>query len=73
MNIGHFLQMVLNMIFILYGPVKTLVEALTFLLDNIYVRFGTSIYKQVIGIPIGTNCAPLIADLFLYCYERDFM
>ena len=25
------------------------------------------------GIPIGTNYAPLIADLFLYCYERDFM
>ena len=22
---------------------------------------------------MGTNCAPLIADLFLYCYERDFM
>ena len=24
-------------------------------------------------IPMGTNCAPLVADLFLYCYERDFM
>ena len=22
---------------------------------------------------MGTNCAPLVADLFLYCYERDFM
>ena len=22
---------------------------------------------------MGTNCAPLIADLFMYCYERDFM
>lgn len=52
---------------------QDLIEALTFLLDNIYVRFGTSIYKQVIGIPMGTNCAPLVADLFLYCYERDFM
>ena len=20
-----------------------------------------------------TNCAPLVADLFLFCYERDFM
>ncbi len=38
-----------------------------------YVRFGTFIYKQEIGIPMGTNCAPLVADLFLYCYERDFM
>ena len=22
---------------------------------------------------MGTNCAPLLADLFLFCYERDFM
>ena len=25
------------------------------------------------GIQMGTNCAPLVADLFLFCYERDFM
>ena len=30
-------------------------------------------YRQIFGIPIGTNNGPLIADLFLYCYERDFM
>ena len=24
-------------------------------------------------IPMGTNCDPLVADLFLFCYERDFM
>ena len=22
---------------------------------------------------MGTNCAPLVADLFLFCYERDIM
>ena len=22
---------------------------------------------------MGTNCAPLVANLFLFCYERDFM
>ena len=22
---------------------------------------------------MGTNCAPLVADLFLFCYERDFL
>ena len=22
---------------------------------------------------MGTNCALLVADLFLFCYERDFM
>ena len=31
------------------------------------------VYQQIVGIPMGTNCAPLIADLFLYCDERDFM
>ena len=31
------------------------------------------VYQQIVGIPMGTNCAPLKADLFLYCYERDFM
>ena len=46
---------------------------MTFLLDNIFTRFGTKLYRQVVGIPIGTNCAPLVADLFLFCYERDFM
>ena len=29
--------------------------------------------RQTLGIPRGTNCAPLVADLFLFCYERDFM
>ena len=48
-------------------------DALTFLLDNIFIRFGTKLYRQVVGIPLGTNCAPLVVDLFLFCYERDFM
>ena len=48
-------------------------HALSYLLDNIYIRFGTKLYRQIVGIPMGTNCAPLVADLFLYCYERDFM
>ena len=47
-------------------------DALSYLLDNIYIRFGTKLYRQIVGIPMGTNCAPLVADLFLYCYERDF-
>ena len=48
-------------------------EALTFLLDNIYIRFGSKLCRQIVGIPMDTNCAPLEADLFLSCYERDFM
>ena len=48
-------------------------DALSYLLDNIYIRFGAKLYRQIVGIPMGTNCAPLVADPFLYCYERDFM
>ena len=48
-------------------------DALIYLLDNSYIRFGSKGYRQNVGIPMGTNCAPLVADLFLFCYERDFM
>ena len=48
-------------------------EALTYLLDNIFIRFDTKLYRQTVGIPMGTNCALFIADMFSVCYERDFM
>ena len=31
------------------------------------------LYEQVVGIPMDTNCAPLVADLVLFYYWRDFM
>ena len=48
-------------------------DALSFLLGNIYIKFGTKLYRQIVGIPMDTNCAHFVADLFLFCYERDFM
>ena len=47
--------------------------ALHYLLDYIFIRFGSKLYRQIVGIPMGTNCAPLVADLFLFCCERSFM
>ena len=44
-----------------------------FLVDNIYVRFGGQLFRQMIGIPMRTNCAPLLADLFLYSYKSEFL
>ena len=52
---------------IMHGRVKMYV--LRCMLDNIFIRFGTKLYRQVVGIPKGTNCGPLVADLFLFCYE----
>ena len=48
-------------------------DALTFLFGNIYIKFGTKLFRQIVGIPVGTNCASFVADLFLFCYERNFM
>ena len=48
-------------------------DVLHYLFDNIFLRFGSKLYRQIVGIPMGTNCAPLVANLFLFCYERDFM
>ena len=44
-----------------------------FLVDNIHVRFGGQLFRQMVGIPMGTNCAPLLANLFLYSYENEFL
>ena len=52
---------------------KDIICMINFLIDNIYVEFGGYIFQQNIGIPMGTNCAPLLADLFLYSYEAEFM
>ena len=41
-----------------------------FLIDNIFVQFGVRLFHYEIGIPMGRNCAPLLADLFLHSYEN---
>ena len=48
-------------------------DSLIVFLDNIYIRFGNKLYRQIVGIPMGTNSAALVAALFLIWYERDFM
>ena len=42
------------------------------MVENIYVRFGGQLFQQTVGIPMGPNCALLLADLFLYSYENEF-
>ena len=50
-----------------------IISMLEFLIDNIFVMFGGRVFQQTFGIPMGTNCAPLLADLFLYSYEAEFI
>ena len=42
---------------------------LEFFIDNIFVSFGGTLFQQVVGIPMGTKCAPLLANLLLYSCE----
>ena len=47
-------------------------KMIEFLVDNIYIMFGGQLFQQMVGIPMGTSCASLLADLFLYSYENEF-
>ncbi|KAK3095551.1 hypothetical protein FSP39_016026 [Pinctada imbricata] len=44
-----------------------------FQIDNIFVVFGGKVFQQIVGIPMGTNCAPLLANIFLYLYEAELI
>ena len=46
---------------------------LEFLVDNIFVVVGGKDFRQIVGIPMGTNCVPLLANIFLYSYEAEFI
>ena len=48
---------------------KKVIRLMNWLLDNIFVTFGDQVFRQVVGIPMGTDCAPFLANLFLYSYE----
>ena len=52
---------------------EDIIKMLEFLVDNIFVVFAGKVFQQIIGIPMGTNCAPLLADIFLYSYEAKFI
>jgi hypothetical protein len=46
---------------------------LLFLINNTYLRNGSVIYQQVVGIPMGTNPGPVLANMYLYGYESAYI
>ena len=50
-----------------------LVEWTNYLIDNVYIKVGSKVYRQTVGIPMGTDCAPQLANLFLFHYEYSYM
>ena len=65
--VGGWLRLLLvalsGLFYLLFWSCQNVCEALTYLLDNIYIRFGTKLYRQIVGIPMDTDCAPLVALL----------
>jgi hypothetical protein len=52
---------------------EELIDMVYYLIDNVYVTCGDSLFRQKIGIPMGTDCAPFLANLFLFSYENEWM
>ena len=52
------------------NKIKSMVE---WLVSNTYFKYGEDVYRQVVGIPMGTSCAPYLANLFLVKYETDYI
>jgi hypothetical protein len=50
-----------------------LVQFLNFLIDNVFVVNDGVVFQQIRGIPMGTNCGPVLANLYLYAYESVFI
>ena len=48
-------------------------EALKYLLSNCYFTIGNKLFRQIIGIPMGSDPAPYFANLFLYYYENKWV
>ena len=57
----------------MHGHVKMYVMRWPFSCTTFLFDLATKLYRQVVGIPMGTNSAPVVGNFFLFCYERDFM
>ena len=52
---------------------EELIKLINIVIDNSYVYYHNVVYRQVIGIPMGTNCAPFLANIFLHVYEYEYL
>ena len=48
-------------------------SALKYLMENCFFQVGNLTFKQVIGIPMGSDPAPFFANLFLHHYESEWL
>ena len=43
-----------------------LINWMEYLIDSVYIKVGNKVYRQTVGIPMGRDCAPQLANLFLF-------
>ena len=53
--------------------VSAIKRAVKYAIENAYFQVGDNVFRQTIGIPIGSDPAPFFANLFLYVYESRFI
>ena len=56
-----------------FFDVARIAEELEFVLDNIYVTFGTAVYRQTLGIPMGFSSSPMLAIFMLSSFELRWL
>ena len=49
------------------------IKCINYLIDNCFIKYGNQIFQQIIGIPMGSNCASHLANIFLFIYESSFV
>ena len=50
-----------------------LISAIGYIIDNSYISFKDQVFRQCIGIPMGTNCAPFLANIYLHVFEYNYL
>ena len=50
-----------------------IIHMLEVLLNNIFIIFGERVFQRTFGIPMGSECVPLLANLLHYSYEEVFI
>ena len=58
---------------LLYYDIDGLMQGISFLLENLFIKYNGKVYRQIVGIPIGSDCSQDLANLFLFSYEHDYV
>ena len=52
---------------------NTTKDAIKYIMDNCHFTFGEKLFRQIVGIPMGSDSAPFMANLFLYYFENKWV